>query len=65
MVDANRNASTAGRKVGGNSSSSMGDGSSTFSGEQNKKFAGSWFPQTDNQLEIASRFEAVDGVQLA
>ena len=58
MVDANRNASTAGRKVGGNSSSNMGDGDSTFSGQQNKVFAGSWFPQTENQIEeITERFE--------
>ena len=29
-------------------------------------FAGSWFPQTENQSEeIAERFEQVDGVQLA
>ena len=43
VVDANRNASTAGRKIGGNQSSSMGDGKSTWEGEQNRTYAGSWF----------------------
>eukprot|EP00354_Favella_ehrenbergii_P000154 CAMPEP_0170466766 /NCGR_PEP_ID=MMETSP0123-20130129/10593_1 /TAXON_ID=182087 /ORGANISM="Favella ehrenbergii, Strain Fehren 1" /LENGTH=104 /DNA_ID=CAMNT_0010732957 /DNA_START=200 /DNA_END=514 /DNA_ORIENTATION=+ len=47
VIDANRSASTAGKKVGGNQTSNIGDQNSTFSGMLNKAFGGSWFPQVE------------------
>ena len=49
MIDANNSASTAGKSLGGNQDSKTGDGENGIETAMKKVFAGTWFPEVDNE----------------
>ena len=49
IVDANRSASTTGKSVGGNQDSKTGSEEGGIETAMKKVFAGTWFPETENE----------------
>ena len=60
LIDANRSASTTGKQLGGNQDSKTGSEEGGIETAMKKIFAGSWFPQTENDDDCADHCELAE-----